>query len=239
MNLTIENLYPKNNKYIIIVAWIACTIPMYANGFYNIKLESNPSLFWAIDFFSWIVMPFTCFVSLYKYDILDLGYFGLIGSPIRWSWLIILSIITAFVAPLLSIFIDNNFRAIFPLTFLYIPFSYEYMIPHNTSLRIAGTLYLAVTASIVEEILFRTLTYKYFANNIIGRIAYITFTSLLFSFAHWESDIYGMFNIFIWGVCASTLYILVKSIWPIIIGHLAIDLAVYLSLNDYLTTLIQ
>ncbi len=112
------------------------------------------------------------------------------------------------------------FRSIFPPDSI---FTYHSVIPSHEALRILVAIYFALSAGIVEELYFRGLIYKISGYYTTPTIIYILASSTLFSLVHWEGGISNVLSTFVFGFIAAMIFLWVKNLWPLIIGHIYTD----------------
>ena len=101
------------------------------------------------------------------------------------------------------------------------------MLPESGLQRIAGVLYLSITAGLVEEAVFRGLPWLYLSTFVHFRRrvpVYVISTSLLFSLVHSEQGPHGMLAALSFGLVAAILYLKIRTLWPIAIGHVTTDI---------------
>jgi hypothetical protein len=92
-------------------------------------------------------------------------------------------------------------------------------------------LYFAITAAFVEEIMFRGLPWLWLSGYLEGnrlRWAYLLWSPLTFAGTHWENGSAQLVATLLYGVAASGWFLLLRSLWPLIIAHLAIDAYIFL-----------
>src|SRR5690606_1019630 len=101
----------------------------------------------------------------------------------------------------------------------------------NLPLYVSIKIYLSLTAGIVEEVLYRGYLYKLHSDWITGKrladVLFVVVSSVLFSAVHSDYSAAEMASVFGFGFCASILYLSIKRLEPIIIGHFLMDM-VYL-----------
>ena len=105
-------------------------------------------------------------------------------------------------------------------------FSAAAMLPESGLRRIPGVLYLSITAGLVEEAVFRGLPWLYLSTfaHFRRRVpVYVISTFLLFSLVHSEQGPHGMLAALSFGIAAAILYLKIRNLWPIAIGHVATD----------------
>lgn len=104
-------------------------------------------------------------------------------------------------------------------------FSFGMAVPDG-KWHIPVVIYLAVSAGIVEEVIFRGLGWKVISDLNLNRLKkplYVIATSLVFSAVHWEQGLAGAFSAFTFGAVAALLYLQLRNLWPMIAAHTLVD----------------
>lgn len=198
------------------------TAPGLANGLYNPTLyPSNLIAFWAIDFIQYWALPIAVLLTLHlKYDVKPKDY-GLIppsrSYPLWEMGGASLIIAVTLVAAWYLLWIPG--RILFGVDdFL---FSFDLVIPDGI-FRIPIILYLSISAGVIEEIIFRGLTWTAFSRFELGRYrnyTYLIVSSLLFALVHWEQGSASVLGSFGFGLVAAAIYLKLKNLWPLIGAH--------------------
>ena len=194
------------------------------NGFYKEPLFNiSKYAFWAQDFIHFVLLPIVILLYLYKRCNLHPKQYGLIkpGKLYPLPELVGASLFTAFILYItyisvygVSLKVATSYGYIKPY------FSYHSVIPEGI-LNLPVVIYLALTAAVVEEIIFRGIPYKLiFENKQIRnkKSVYILITSFLFAVIHWESGYPNAISAFVFGLLAAWLYHVYKNLWPLIGG---------------------
>ncbi len=85
------------------------------------------------------------------------------------------------------------------------------------------SVYMAITAGIVEEIIYRFFLWKLVESFKYRVIIFVSISSLVFASVHWESGVQNLFATFIFGIVSAVIYVIIKNIWPLVIGHFVVD----------------
>ena len=91
-------------------------------------------------------------------------------------------------------------------------------------------IYLAVTAGVAEEAVFRGLAWTIVSRLELGGLrgtAYVLGSSVLFAAVHWEQGVPGLVSAFAFGVLAAYLYLRLANLWPMIAAHVLTDMEVF------------
>lgn len=91
-------------------------------------------------------------------------------------------------------------------------------------------IYMSVSAALVEEMAYRSLPWLYCSLALPERwrnLVYVAATSLVFAFAHSEQGPAGIFSALWFGLIAATMYLKLRSLWPLVLGHFLIDMIVF------------
>jgi membrane protease YdiL (CAAX protease family) len=176
-------------------------------------------------------------VYLFKKNLIGLSEFGLIlpKSTKEFADLFYLSILS-FVLVFLA-FIGSKAATLFisDQNYYIILFEYHDTLPQSKILRPLVIMYFAVTASILEELITRGLTYKIFNYKHKHTILYILGSSLIFALAHWEGGTYNIIPTFFFGIATASLFLKYQKIIPIMVAHVFVFLANWSSpVQDFL-----
>ncbi len=110
-----------------------------------------------------------------------------------------------------------------------IQFAYETALPQQRFLRELAVAYYALSAGLVEEIVFRGLPWACF-ERFRGRhvrAVYVLVTAILFGLAHWENGAPDVLSATAFGLGAAALYLKLGTLWPIIVAHVLTDLIAF------------
>lgn len=199
------------------------------NGLYKEPLYNySKLLYWFADVTHFVVIPLILFFYLYnRFNVKPQSY-GLI-KPTRaypLSEIIGASIFSAIILNLVDIAtyeitygLFTNYGYINPV------FNYHSVIPTGI-LNIPVVFYLAISAAVTEEIIFRGIPYKFiFSNKNIQhkKHTYVLLSSVCFAAVHWENGYPDLISAFIFGLLAAWLYLNYKNLWPLIGAHFLID----------------
>jgi membrane protease YdiL (CAAX protease family) len=105
-------------------------------------------------------------------------------------------------------------------------FGYEATLPHGQVLRWIVIGYYALTAGVVEEIVFRGLPWtwvEHFGDTPATRGAWVVVTSIVFALVHWENGGPGMLAAGAYGIGAALLYLKLRNLWPLVVAHVVTD----------------
>jgi hypothetical protein len=91
-------------------------------------------------------------------------------------------------------------------------------------------LYMSATAALVEEGVWRGLSWLYLSAVLPlrwRRFWYVLITATVFAIAHSEQGPGGVMAAFWFGVLAAGLYLKLKTLWPVVLGHFITDLLIF------------
>jgi membrane protease YdiL (CAAX protease family) len=83
----------------------------------------------------------------------------------------------------------------------------------------AVTIYLGLSAGLVEEFLFRDLLYRTFSGFRHSLALFLVISSILFSLVHWENGLANLAATYIFGVFMAIDYLGLHNLWSLVIGH--------------------
>ena len=186
-------------------------------------LSSDSYIKWMlVDYTVRLVTLIGLFV-LYKEYIIDKGTFCFGSYPLNKT----LGIVTVFtiVGVLIFVVIEANFQS---LNFY-----------KGTSFPEATNVYLhwfdltigLLLVALSEEVLFHSYFYALFKDRLAPRNL-IILSALLFSLIHWSNDMTNILAVFIWALIAMKIFLHTKSIWPLVIVHLATNFILFIDVID-------
>lgn len=194
------------------------------NGLVNSLIYQNALLYWAFELLTWIVIPTIILVLATRTAGLrfsDLGYHTAIRGQhnpgLFWLACVLF-------APLCyGVYAGSYafFGGLFPGEGF---FSYESIVPESGIQYFVVVIYFALSAGLVEELLFRGLLYQAFSGFRHSIALFLLLSPLLFSLVHWEDGLANLASTYIYGVFMAIAYLGLRNLWPLVIGHIFTDL---------------
>jgi membrane protease YdiL (CAAX protease family) len=198
--------------------------PFMVNGLVNSVIHDNALLYWGFEFLTWIVIPCSILYLLARspgFRFSDLGYHGAIRGQHNPGLLALTCILFA---PLCYAVYAGSyafFSEIFPGQGF---FSYESVVPESGILYFMVVIYFGLSAGLVEEFLFRGLLFQAFAGFQHSLALFLLVSPLLFSLVHWEDGLANLASTWVFGVFMAIAYLGLRNLWPLVLGHIFIDL---------------
>ena len=94
-----------------------------------------------------------------------------------------------------------------------------------------AAVYLALTAAIAEEFVFRYLPLAYLAPAAVtdrGKwLAYLAISALLFGLVHWENGVPGVVEATLWGATLAFMFWAFRNPVTIVVAHFTADLIAF------------
>lgn len=197
--------------------------PLLVNGYVNSKIYTLPILYWSFEFLTWIVVPTLALIYAARKGALtfpDIGIHRKIAGRNNLPLLVVLCLLLGPIDLLLYSNLLVLSAAAFPSTGL---FAYQSVMPDSVALRVLVAVYFALTAGIVEEVFFRGLLFKVATCFSRPMMVYLTWSPLLFALIHWENGAANVAATYVLGVFVALVYIAVRNLWPLIVGHVYTD----------------
>jgi membrane protease YdiL (CAAX protease family) len=212
---------------IIALGFAVVAVIFLSSSFFRRDLyELSPALYWAFDVLKFVVVPAAAALFLAKYLAIRPKHYGLRGIAQHETWGHFFGL-TIFLALILDFaYYASWYIAWFALQPEVGPLFYQEINPRGL-LRVPVTLYMAISAGVVEEIFFRGLPLLYLERrfpNALPRKSYILGTAALFGLIHWGNGPHEVMATFVFGVLAAILYLRLRDLWPLIVAHAAIDI---------------
>ena len=193
--------------------------PYLVNGIVNTRLAATPCVFWVFDAITWIVVPAIAFYLLSKRPEVSLASIGLTTFVIdRRSYIGIASL--AFVLSFLFLAVTTISERYSQIAFPAEPwFRYSWMIPESAMGQTIVATYYAITSGLVEEVLYRGYLFRISQYFTYPKAGFLCLGPVLFALAHWEGGVSAIVSAYILGLVASLVYLVLKNVWPLAIGH--------------------
>ncbi len=212
-----------SNKRLYWTLFTIGVIPFLFNGYINSKIHTTPWLYWSFEILIWTLVPLAIFYIANKKGNLIAADIGISTRIIGRSSLFLVVIFCLVFAPL-----DYSiYRLFLGLSSNYFDggyvFSYFSVIPESGLSRILVIWYFALTAGIVEELYYRGFLYKISQFYSHPNVIYLFISPLIFSLVHWESGLANVAATYVFGVILALVFIALKNIWPLIVGHVFTD----------------
>jgi hypothetical protein len=208
------------------LAGLAClpfVVVLLIDGFWKARLaRAAPAGFWAADIAEWIVLPALSVWLLHRFARLSPRDYGLAWPGAgRFAAGLFLCTLTLFLVNAFGSEILGPFLFGYPSS----PFDFSQVFK---PLGVAGTLYLAATASVCESIFELALPWLWFSQEQSvsrgGMAAFAVVASLIFALTHWESGWPTVTGAFLFQLVAVAWYFRLRTLYPIIGAHFLIDL---------------
>ena len=197
--------------------------PFLVNGAINPVIARYPWIFWSFEVLTWVFLPLAIFgIALRQLGLRaeEMGLHARIRGRPNVGFLLVLCVL---IAPLFLI-IYNTSRAAFLSIFPDAPFfAYQSIVPESGAMRFVAILHLSITAGVVEELYFRGLFFKISCFFPAQAAVYVFGSATFFALIHWEGGLSNVGATFIVGIITAVLYLLIRNLWPLIIGHAYTD----------------
>jgi membrane protease YdiL (CAAX protease family) len=189
----------------------------------------SPTLFWLADTTQWLLVPLLIWLLVLRSHKISFADIGFRPSTNNRN-------------PLQSFGLGECALALFILGFAYFladraahavfwryggsSFGYGIAVAGLADFKYIAVMYLAVTAALVEEVVFRGLPWLYLSKGGSGtarKIVYVVFTSVIFAATHSEQGLAGVVSSFAYGVVAAMLFLRTRNLYPVVFSHFVID----------------
>lgn len=189
-------------------------------------LDWSVTLYWMADVTQWVVVPLLVWLLVLRPNKITLTSVGFHSPDNRLN-------------PLRSFGVGEFVIALLVLCFAYIwvetvttrlswshP-SWRCIACVNLTPTHVQAVYMALTAAIVEETVYRGLAWTYISHYVKGnqgKLVYIAATSVVFASIHSEQGIQGLIPAFVFGVFAALIFIRTRNLYPVVLSHFVIDI---------------
>jgi membrane protease YdiL (CAAX protease family) len=197
------------------------------DGFTKPALAVWPRLFWTYDVTKWVLLPAVTLFAMRVWCGTRPADFGLHGPAPRWSPAQLSGLTVLFAALAMSYFAFQFLGArVLPSGG---SFDLAALLPEGAA-RLPAVLYLCTTAALIEELFYRGVLREAMAPAGAGlgqATAYVVASSTLFGASHFEGGAVEVFATGLYGVVAALFALRVRNLWPLIVGHFAIDFVAF------------
>lgn len=212
---------PKTKSAILISLFVVVVV-WGINGVYlSILSKYSASAFWTADLVQWVLLPSALIWILTSHYLVRPKHYGLdpadIGiQTIAWS---VPASITFYAAYFwLTEFVSGQLGN--PGGF----FAFEDVFPTG-NLGTVAWLYSALSAGIVESVFFIGLPWLLWSQTRSeDRVWFTAFWSVVFAAVHWEQGPHVFVGALAFNLVACAWYFRLKTLWPVVIGHVIVDL---------------
>ena len=222
------SLEPNRSRSIALPATAALVgLPYLAfaelNGWFNPALfQASPLAFWLVDSIFNVLLPLFGAWLLARFSGARPASYGLAFPPPLLKELLGATLFFGLVL-FLAYFIPQRI-AWLSLGRPAPSFSYGQVLPTGM-LRILADFYLAVTAGLVESVVYIGLPWLLW-RRLLGasrRELFCLASATLFASVHWEQGPHAMLGSLVFGYVACGVYLKIGDLWPIVGAHIAID----------------
>jgi membrane protease YdiL (CAAX protease family) len=202
------------------------------NGLYlAAAYRTDSRLFWALDIVQFVIVPATSCWLLWRLAGVPPSRYGLGRIAAERQRLKALLIYAAVVAAFAFGYPIARALALFaPWLWSGSSFSYQMAIPLGAGAALATVAYLAFSAGLAEEVVFRGLPALYLGARLppaaFPRI-YAAASAALFAAIHWEQGSRELLATFLVGLGAAWLYLKIRNLWPFVFGHAYADVLAF------------
>ncbi len=197
------------------------------DGFTKPALALSPRLFWTYDVTKWVLLPAVTLFAMRVWCGARPADFGLHGPAPRWSLAQLSALTVLFAALAMSYFGFQLLGARF------LPgggiFALAPLLPEGAA-RLPAVLYLCATAALVEELFYRGVLREAVAPagaRPERATPFVGVSSTLFGLSHFEGGAVEVFATGLYGVAAALFALRVRNLWPLIVGHFAVDFVAF------------
>ena len=221
-----------HNKSLLLVLILLPAIPHFFNDIFQLfgfapwesyKGLSGKDIFWLFDFVTYFLMP--CGVIYFYFR---KGWLRWVDFDFLWikPWLnigigFLLAAGLWILFFLKIIYINKYLHAIYPST--HSIGGYIYTSEDGVIRYAILSVYLAVSAAILEEAIYRSFLIRGFERLGLSTLSAACIAVLIFILAHFASGATFMFNAVLSGVFFSIIYVKTRNIFPLVVAHFLLD----------------
>jgi len=184
--------------------------------------------FWAVDLTYFVVIPLVALPILARLSgrpVRELLSLRLPGKVASW-WAVTGYTLLMIVAYFAMLYVVRELAVAYPAAFAGVPSQINYgtIAAGLGPWKMAAVLYFALTASLVEEYLYRGFMGRYFLERPVPRPAiYVLVSSILFATFHWHVGLATVLLALGMGVVAALIVSRTRTLAPVLIAHFVVD----------------
>ncbi len=197
--------------------------PFLVNGALNAVVAARPWLYWAMEIVVWLVLPAALLAGAARVAGIDarrLGLDGRIRGRSSPAGIAVACVVLSAAWPPVYAALEGLATGWLPATPLFV---YESVVPSTQPGRFLAAAWFALTAGVVEEIIYRGYAWQVCRDLAHPRSWFLVPGPLLFASVHWEAGIASVFVAWVFGVMAAALYLALRNLWPLIVAHAVTD----------------
>ncbi|MEQ8234552.1 MAG: CPBP family intramembrane glutamic endopeptidase [Gammaproteobacteria bacterium] len=214
-------------EYRLAAIYVLLVAPFLVNGAVYAAVAKSRWLYAALEFVFWAGVPATLLLLARRCAGVDAATLGLVvAANGRGTWLRTLaaSVVLALAWP-------PAYEALHALAVRTFPptpvFAYEDMTPQGQPARLLVALWYALSAGLVEEVIYRGYFWELCRGLRRPRRWFLAFGPLVFAAVHWEAGLAAVLVAWAFGLAAAALYLALRNLWPLIVAHAVTDFTVF------------
>lgn len=105
------------------------------------------------------------------------------------------------------------------------------LLPDGQALRFLAVVYTCAVSGMFEELFYRGVLWRALVVEERGhlrKVIYVLVSSVLFGIAHTEQGLFGVVSNILWGAVGALLLLVLRNLWPLVLGHAATNFIEYL-----------
>lgn len=209
----------------MVICMAAMALVGLVNGVWVGFLARNyPPLFWLADFAHWVVLPTLLIWHLWRKHGIAPDQFGFARPIINLKWLAVV-LAAAVTLDLVFVWSLRGARSVFGD--IGQVFSLASAFPEGWLGSVAWG-YSALTAGVVESAFCIGLPWLWWSRVKAGNgFQFACLASLVFAAMHWEQGVAALVGAFAYNLAACGWYFWARSLWPVVVGHVVVDLIAF------------
>ncbi|MEQ8663240.1 MAG: CPBP family intramembrane glutamic endopeptidase [Gammaproteobacteria bacterium] len=211
----------------LLIIFALLVAPYLVNGVVNTWLARQAWMYWSFEFLCWAVVPGALLLLAHRVAGIDAAALGCrrrVAGRDSWPLVVVASLLLAATWPPCYEALHALAARSFPPTPL---FAYEDMTPRNPPWRLLAVLWYALSAGLVEELIYRGYGWQVCRALPWPRACYLGPVPLIFAAVHWEAGIAAVLVAWVFGVLAALIYLALGNLWPLVVGHAVTDFTVF------------
>lgn len=110
------------------------------------------------------------------------------------------------------------------------------VLPEKAMLRFLAIACSSAVAGVFEELFYRGVLWRALVvgeNGYSRRVVFVLLSAVLFGVAHSEQGLFGIVSNIMWGVVCAVLLLILRNLWPLVLGHAATNFIEFLPFLEF------
>jgi len=229
------NAYSQKQSAVALIVLLSPVLGLQlVNGLYlEFLINQSLILFWVIDVFTFVLLPLGLFFLLARIFEIKPDFFGLRNPIVQLGWekFIVFSGISAIAYFYITYFVGKLAWQFLPTYAGGVGEGYSAAIPSGAIASFLCSIYFSLSAAVIETVVYTGVAfglYNSLARSHCLLLPFAIMSGLLFGSIHWENGLNEVVTNSLLGGIAFLLLNWWGNIWPLVVGHFAVLMVIFL-----------